>query len=441
MNRPCRIFAFSVGLSLWSVAEASFILPTVPGGAQTEFAWWDSFTDPFTDFVLPAEGEAVPPLPPAGEGNAVNRPEADNTDAVLYQTATSTAFITSTQGIYSFAAPLRFLIHDTPAFETDSVLLQIRSLGSLPDLDSAALFYRESATGPLQYAGGAQAGDGFLLDGGNAFAMWEWDLSQETVYDLFILFDSISTTMSLQEVQLDTFDTVTDNLGVALRISTNSNFSTVGEVEHHLIGETEPRASYRIGEQVELTAVVDPTFEHEFVGWRGDLSGDANPVVLTVSESPSVRAVFAPKSYDGWSANQFNPFLTGVPPLSVRMAIDADPDGDGLANLLEYALGGAPESAADLAEIRPRVDAAAGGGPEFTYRRQMEADDLEYRVLVSADLETWNHNGDATGLTYTEELPDPVFNGDGTETVSVRPGPDAPDGEAIFFQLEVIHQP
>ncbi|MFP4358348.1 MAG: hypothetical protein ACLFRP_01020 [Puniceicoccaceae bacterium] len=421
-------------------AEDSFIVPEVPDGARTEFAWWDGFSDEFTEFDLPEEGETVPPLP-GGEGNAVNRPEADNTDALLYQTGTSTAFITSTQGIYSFAAPLRFLIHDIPSFETDSVLLQTQSVGSLPDLESASLFYRESADGPLLSAGQPQAGEGFLRDDDKAYAMWEWDLSQESIHDLFIVFDSAGSTLSLRQVQLDTFDTVTDNLGVALRIRSNSNFSTVGRVEHHLVGESGPRASYRPGDQVELTAVVDPVFEHEFVGWLDDLSGDANPVVLTVGESPSVRAVFAPKTYDGWADNQFNPYLTDGPSLSVRSEIGADPDGDGLGNLLEYALGGAPESAADLADIRPRVVHGAGGAPRFTYRRQMEATDLEYQVRISNDLRTWYHNGDGTGLTYTEELPDPVFNGDGTETVSVRPGPDAPGGDAVFFQLAITRQP
>ncbi|NBB80732.1 MAG: hypothetical protein GVY36_15010 [Verrucomicrobia bacterium] len=435
MNLFHPFLLFALGLLTASQAAAAFILPDAPAGTATEFAWWDGFTDPETNFQLPDPGSTVPPLPD-GEGNPVNRPEADNTDARLYQTGTSTGFITSTQGIYSFAAPLSFLIHDVPAFQTESVLLQTRSIGGLPDLDNAAIFYRESATGPLLSAGAAQAGDGFLLDGGNAFAMWEWDLSAFNVYDLFITFNSIGTSMSLQEVQLDTFDAVTNNLGVALRITTNANFATVGEIEHNRLGESEPRASYQVGDVVELTPVIDPIFEHVFVGWLGDLSGDAVPATLTIDEDPLVQAVFAPLSYEGWTSNNINPFITN-PSFSERSPADADPDADGLTNLLEYALGTAPEAFTPPSE-RPHLDVEADGSIRFAHCRQMAAQDIEYRVEVSPDLVNWHHNGDGSGQTYTEQVGPAAPNGDGTETVTVQPTSTLPTSEKLFFRLRVL---
>ncbi len=433
-----KAIALVVGLSAANLPGA-FIVPEIPFGAQTEFAWWDNFTDPFTDFVLPEPGGQVDPFS-AGEGNVVDRAEADNTDALLFQTGTSSAFITSTNGIYSTSAtPQRYLIYDAPAFEADSVLLQTFTIGNLPDLESARLFYRESVSGPLLAAGGPQ-GNGFLLEGSGAFAMWEWDLTGETIADYFIVFDASESAMSLQEVQLDTFDQATSFLGVALSVETNSDFTTVGRVEHRRVGEAEPQATYEEGDLVEVEAVPSSGSGHIFVGWGGDLTGNSSPATLVITGQPQVRAVFAPENYEGWKFNQINPFVTS-PPFSVRAAMMADPDGDGLVNLFEYALGGAPEDASDLATVRPQARTGESGQPEFSFRRQIAATDLSYRVKVSTDLVNWNHNGDGSGQVYTEELPDPAFNGDGTETVVVRPVQPLPDGASVFFRLEVTHLP
>jgi hypothetical protein len=431
---PKPILGLAVGLLTLSPVTAAFILPEFPPGAQTEFAWWDGFDTPYTDLPPLEVGNFV--APPTATGNTVNRPEADNTDAHLYQTATPSAFITSTQGIYSFAAPTSYLIYDQPAFETDSVLLQTRSLGALPDLESAAVFYRESASGPLLAAQQARSGEGFLLDGGNAYALWEWDLSSATIYDLFITFDATGTAMSLQEVQLDTFDAVTNNLGVALQITSNANFATVGEIEHALVGESEPRATYRPGDFIELSPVMDPVFEHVFIGWGGDLSGDAVPATLTIDANPAVSAIFAPRSYDGWRFNNINPFIAS-PSFSQRSAPKADPDGDGLPNRLEYALGTAPGAFTPPAE-RPRIEVTGTGEVHFIHRRQMAAEDLEYQIWLSDDLINWHHNDDGSGRSVTETVGAATPNGDGTETVTVRAASGFNESSKLFFRLRVL---
>jgi len=431
-------FLLTVGLWLHSGARAAFFVPDLPTGAQSEFAWWDGFTDGYTEYNLPGAGALAPPLPGPTEGNDVNRPEADNTDANLYQTGTDTAFITSSQGIYSFSAPLEFTIYDQPIFETDSVLLQTSSLGALPDLDSIRLFYRETVGGTLLEAD-SPVGNGFLSESSLAFAMWEWDLSSATVFDYFIQFDSVGTSMSLQEVQLDTFDQQTDFLGVALVTQTNSNFTTVGTIEHNRAGESEPSPSYEEGDTVEVRAVASESAGHVFVGWEGDVSGNNPSTSFVVSGQPQIRAVFAPLDYDSWKFNQINDFIFD-PPASERDDIDANPDGDAFDNLMEYALGGLPEFP-DAAEIRPRIQTAGNGDLHFVYRRQMAATDLAYRVKLSTDLISWYYNGDGTGQTYTEELPNPAFNGNGTETVTVRPTVTPAPGQPLFLRLEIIHLP
>ncbi len=436
-----RVAAAAVFLAALPLARAEFVIPEYPAGAETEFAWWDAFTDSFTDFQLPEVGEPVGPFPSGGEGNLPNNSASTNFGALLIQNGPDQGTVISgSGGIYSTSgSPTKFLIFDQPDFEADSVLLQVRTLGTMPDLDGARLFYRETENGVLR-AAGAPSGRGFLQSSGSFFAMWEWDLSEETVYDFFVVFGAVERMMSLQEVQLDTFDQKTSNLGVALRIETSSLFVTVGEVAHNRIGESQPRATYQVGDRVELRATANSVYGHEFVGWTGDISGSENPATLTITESPSVTAVFAPRNYDVWTYNQINPFRT-PPPYSVRAAIDADPDGDGLNNLLEYAIGGLPEEVYDLGEIQPRTEVSGAGEPSFVYRRQMAVTDLIYRVLVSEDLVNWHYNGDGSGVIYTEELPDPAFNGDGTETVAVRPAAGIfPLSGRLFFRLQVIHQ-
>lgn len=429
--------ATALFLASFPATNAGFILPDFPEGGESAFSGWTSFTDPLTDFQLPESGQPVPPFP-VDEGNAPNHFDSTHFTARLIQNRPDArAVISSSGGIYSHDKATRFLIVDRPTFETDAVLLQIRTIGNLPDFTSAVLHYRESEEGLLKVAS-APRGSGYLQEGGSTFAMWEWDLSEEQVFDFFITFAASDNAMSLQEVQLDTFDQPTDNLGVALQIETTSVFISVGSVEHHRIGDSEPQATYRIGDRVEVRPVPVSFYEHEFVGWTGDLSGNSVPEILTIGETPRVKAVFAPRNYRVWSFNQINPYIS--PPASERRPADADPDRDGLSNLLEYALGGLPE-VSDRAEVYPRVELSATGEALFTYRRQMAATDLTYRVLVSTDLTNWVYNGDGSGQIHTEELPDPLFNGDGTETVTVRPGESFASDDSLFFRLEVLYQP
>ncbi len=93
---------------------------------------------------------------------------------------------------------------------------------------------------------------------------------------------------------------------------------------------------------------------------------------------------------------------------------NADPDGDGLPNQLEYAFGESPtQSTVNAAPVL----SIQAGALALTYTRRNDVSDLTYTVEVSADLKTWA-SGDAytqqIGVTPLDGLRDRVTVGDKT---------------------------
>lgn len=68
-------------------------------------------------------------------------------------------------------------------------------------------------------------------------------------------------------------------------------------------------------------------------------------------------------------------------------APDADPDGDGLPNLVEYAIGSNPMAAGSGQELLPRAEAVSANALGLSFTRN--CDDLDYTVQSSEDLSTW----------------------------------------------------
>ncbi|MFT5856887.1 MAG: endonuclease/exonuclease/phosphatase family metal-dependent hydrolase [Verrucomicrobiales bacterium] len=96
----------------------------------------------------------------------------------------------------------------------------------------------------------------------------------------------------------------------------------------------------------------------------------------------------------------------------------ADPDSDGIPNLLEYATGSDPT---DSTSANPPVIETA----TISHRQLTAPGRLTYRIESSTDLEQWgNANLSQTGSTQ---------NGDGTETVSFQASPDTRE----FLRLKV----
>jgi hypothetical protein len=111
-----------------STAQAALLTPEFRGDPNTEYGYWDMFTDVYT--------------PPANIGNVGEGTPAEGgtSGAVIYQIGTATAFPTiDAANIYSTVGALAFELHDTPGFVPEVVLFQFRTLGSEIDYSQISL--------------------------------------------------------------------------------------------------------------------------------------------------------------------------------------------------------------------------------------------------------------------------------------------------------------
>jgi hypothetical protein len=104
----------------------------------------------------------------------------------------------------------------------------------------------------------------------------------------------------------------------------------------------------------------------------------------------TLALVYAPNLYAAWTA--------GVAWGGANSAPTADPDADGLPNLLEYALGGTPTNPASAPLPTLQV---SGVSPQPTHLQltfsRLADPDLTYEVQASADLLTWTDIWSSTG--------------------------------------------
>jgi hypothetical protein len=119
------------------------------------------------------------------------------------------------------------------------------------------------------------------------------------------------------------------------------------------------------------------------------------------SDTAWVDAVnWMPYGYNQWVSDHFTEQEAGNPAI---VGQDEDPDGDGLANLIEYAFGTEPREASsdhNLARVTPEVVQVAGERrlrlrftlPEFI------PTDVIYQIEVSDDLDEWTVAAEQTGV-------------------------------------------
>jgi len=154
--------------------------------------------------------------------------------------------------------------------------------------------------------------------------------------------------------------------------------------------------------------------------------------------------LFKPASENTGLLSLKNPLVDGDDP-TVRHALnsglmatdthpDADPDQDGLSNLVEYMFGGIP-SAPDSASILPRLGTDfQSGSPRLTasfkQRAQLPAG-KQYHLQISDDLQNWIDyplsGGSVTPIDSTWQQ----FN------ISIDPSSYFPDGNNAFIQWSV----
>ena len=114
-----------------------------------------------------------------------------------------------------------------------------------------------------------------------------------------------------------------------------------------------------------------------------------DPAGHAVESSVAVRVEL---TFASWLSAHFDPAIVADPSLRAGLWGElADPDADGIANLLEYAFGGDPFGASP--DTRPRTHFVTEGGVEYlavTFRPNPDAIDLTFEPQVSSDLETWH---------------------------------------------------
>jgi unsaturated chondroitin disaccharide hydrolase len=105
-------------------------------------------------------------------------------------------------------------------------------------------------------------------------------------------------------------------------------------------------------------------------------------IVITDDDQP-------PPSFSGWLGEYFTATEQSDPELGGDLA---DPDGDAIPNLIEYATGLHPRVADADSPALPRLGPAAGSNGtilEFTYERRLDLPDLLYGVEAAIELGDW----------------------------------------------------
>jgi autotransporter-associated beta strand protein len=148
-------------------------------------------------------------------------------------------------------------------------------------------------------------------------------------------------------------------------------------------------------------------------------SGSVSGRVLVLEFSPE------PSTYASWVFETFPPetHTADTEPL-------ADPNGDGIVNLLAYALALDPLANGN-SQLIPRFVLESEGGASFQFRRNQNADDLAYAVEASSDLQSW------TTLDPAFNIFDPDPDGNGASELLSLDLASAIQSGFQFFRLRI----
>ncbi|MEM9481950.1 MAG: hypothetical protein AAGA58_20045, partial [Verrucomicrobiota bacterium] len=447
VNRRLAIIA--LGLTLLpgftsGQAIGEFVIPGIRANDGTEFSYWDQFIgDGNFVFGFPRNFD-FPNEPAIAGGDDFDGNFTNNFAPTITQTATNTAIVTSSNSVYSFAAQTAFEADydSTVAVTADinNVIFQTRSLGSRLDINDFSLEYVDtqnqvlSVTPVFKALDDPQTGDIFEI----LVSAVQWDLTGMGVRDFTIKFAASSTSLSLNQAQMDVTSGVpfAQELGYIFvgRLSPRLRDDIPGNIDKGLAPGVEDRFFFQ-GQTLELEGFGTQGFEH--VGWEKDgvitdtafLDPADSTFEVTFGDSDlTTTAIFAPTSYFTWREHFFfheNVFGGGSDDFEDDAISGplADPDGDGDNNFCEYCFAGDPYTQ-DKERKTPTIEVVEIEGvqyPAITYRKwgvEEFLTDLEYFVEVSADGKIWNRNGDIGG-PFTAVVGSELQR-DGSRLVTVR---------------------
>jgi len=217
---------------------------------------------------------------------------------------------------------------------------------------------------------------------------------------------------------------------------------------------TYPNSLSNGGEQLELSfalnsSILDFTYDDR-APWPTTPDGDGFSLVLVDPSSAPDHSLAASwtagsvvngtpgtlepgnTGFIAWQETKFNPAQLDDNTIS---GPNADPDGDGLVNLLEYALLSEPLSA-ELPSDLLQVGTITVGPDTFltlTYSERTPNDDLAYRPQLSHDLDMWREGG-----THLIEM-SRDDQGDGSSLVRVRSIIPVSSPQDDFIRLKIVH--
>ncbi|MCX8090672.1 MAG: FAD-dependent oxidoreductase [Verrucomicrobiae bacterium] len=141
----------------------------------------------------------------------------------------------------------------------------------------------------------------------------------------------------------------------------------------------------------------------------------------TLTALSNATVIIRDRPLDGWRRAQFSESELGNAVISGYLA---DPDADGLANLMEFALGTNPRIA-DLNPLAPRIEQDR---LTISFTRSRAASDVNLNVEASEDLVTWQ-----SGSGWVEEV---SCEDEGSrERLTVRLTAPAPAQNAFYIRL------
>ena len=160
-------------------------------------------------------------------------------------------------------------------------------------------------------------------------------------------------------------------------------------------------------------------------------ASSALSAITTASDHlPIVADYLIATPYTTWQAKYFTPAQLANAAIS---GPNADPDGDGIPNLVEYALNLNPEQANVVG--LPIIGQTTISGQQYltlTYTQVIAATDITYVPQVSGDLITWTSGPSYTAIVSTTNNADGV-----TQTVVTRDLTPMSGASARFIRLEV----